>query len=170
MFAPNLESLWLDLINNFGQLFDAMQVSQPARFPALKYLTIPTYDHNNFSKVFPTITHLHLPANFFRDDRLVELLLGQWRHLHTLVVSMIWEPESSRFHGALRHFLPYRRNAGYPIRKLLVDDHLFRVLKKEKPDISGEVDIELLTLESYSGSWIMNHGWIIEQNMYEIDM
>lgn len=163
MFAPNLESLWLDYsFNNFGHLFDAPYVTQPTRFPALKYLTIPTYGfshHNNFSKVFPTITHLHLPhANFFRDDRLADFLLRQWRHLHTLVIGMIRESQSSRFHGALCHFLPYRRNAGYPIRKLLVDEDLFRMLKKERPDISGEVEIEILSLESYREPWwIMSH-------------
>ncbi|KAF8806560.1 hypothetical protein BYT27DRAFT_7167962 [Phlegmacium glaucopus] len=163
MFAPSLESLWLDYsFNNFGHLFNAPDITQPTRFPALKYLTIPTYgfsNHTNFSKVFPTITHLHLPhANFFRDDRLADFLLGQWRYLHTFVVSMIRESQSSGFHRALCRFLPYRRDAGYPICKLLVDEDLFRMLKKERPDISGEVGMGLLSLETYREPWwIMSH-------------
>ena len=163
MFAPNLESLWLDYsFSNFGHLFDAPHVTQPNRFPALKYLTIPTYGfsrYNNISRVFPTITHLHLPhANFYRDDRLADFLLGHWRYLHTLIVDMIRESQSSGFHGALRHILPYRRNAGYPIKKLLVDEDLFRALKKEGSDILGEVDIELLGLDTYREPWwVMSH-------------
>ena len=49
-------------------------------------------------------------------------------------------------------------NAGYPIQKLLVDEDLFRMLKKERPDISGEVEIEILSLETYREPWwIMSH-------------
>jgi len=169
MFAPSLESLWLDYsFNNFGHLFDAPHITQPNRFPVLKYLTIPThgFSHcNNISRVFPNITHLHLPfANFYRDDRLADFLLGQWRYLHTLVVGMTRESQSSRFYGALRHILPYRRKAGYPIRKLLVDEDLFRMLKKEGFDILGEVDIELLSLDTYKEPW-----WIISHERRQIE-
>lgn len=170
MFAPNLESLWLDYsFNNFGYLFDAPHVTQPSRFPALKYLTIPTYGFshcNNMSRVFPTITHLHLPhANFYRDDRLLDFLLGQWKSLHTLIVEMVRQSQNSRFHSALRHILPYRRNAGYPIRKLLVDEHLFRALKKEGSDISAEVDIELLSLDTYKEPW-----WVMSYERRQMNL
>jgi len=88
-----------------------------------------------------------------------DFLLEQWRYLHTLVVGMTRDVSESKFLRYIATYLPYRRKAGYPIRKVVVDEDLFRVLKKEGFDILGEVDIELLSLDTYKEPW-----WIISMN------
>ncbi|KAF8801347.1 hypothetical protein BYT27DRAFT_7198423 [Phlegmacium glaucopus] len=161
--APNLESLWLgSSFDNYGHLFNAPQMSGHVKFPALKYLTIPSYDfsyNTQFPTAFPTITHLYLPyANFYHDNRFKITFTSHWKHLDTLVTGLIRQAQMVKFHGALCKFLPLRRNAGYPIRMLLIDEDLCSMLKKESPNVSRYVKIDVLSLETYQEPWwIMSH-------------
>ena len=158
--APNLVSLWLG--SSFGSYGHFFSASAPGKFPALKYLTIPCYDfsyNSHFSFAFPTITHLYLPyCNLRGDTRFRTTFTSYWRQLDTLVTGLIRQKQTLKFHSDLSHFLPLRRNAGYPIRQLLVDDDLRGTLKKELPDVSQHVKIDVLSLETYQEPWwIMSH-------------
>ena len=160
--APNLVSLWLgSSFDSYGHFFNA---PGPIRFPSLKYLTIPSYDFSDnlqFPRAFPTITHLYLPhVNLhYRDDgRFKATFTSHWRHLDTLVTGMLRQGQLLKFHGDLCKFLPHRRNAGYPICQLLVDDDVRKMLKKELPDVSRYVKIDVLNVETYQEPWwIMSH-------------
>jgi hypothetical protein len=165
--APNLVSLWLgSSFHKFGHFFNAIG-SGRVKFPALKYLTIPSYDfsHNSqFPHVFPTITHLYLPyvniyaAGYIVDTRFNSTFTSYWRRLDTLVMVLIRQRQMTRLHTDLCTFLPIRRSAGYPIRQLLVDDDIRRVLEKQSPDVSNYVKVDILSLENYQEPWwIMSH-------------
>ncbi|KAF8161306.1 hypothetical protein B0H34DRAFT_374747 [Crassisporium funariophilum] len=163
MSAPKLESLWLDCsFDSFSTFFDAPQMAGPTKFPALQYLTIPSYafhQHNRFPKAFPTIKHLHLPfANFFNATRLNEMVGAQWPHLHTLAVSMIRETHITKFNGAMNAVLASRRAVGHPLRHLLVDEDLMRLMKKLTPSLAGKVAIKPLGLDNYKEHW-----WVASQ-------
>ena len=160
--APNLVSLWLG--SSFGSYGHFFSASAPNKFPTLKYLTIPSYDfsyNSHFSSAFPTVTHLYLPyvnLHFRGDPRFRTTFISYWRQLDTLVTGLIRQKQTLKFHSDLSHFLPLRRNAGYPIRQLLVDDDLRTTLKKELPDVSQHVKIDVLSLETYQEPWwIMSH-------------
>ena len=160
--APNLVSLWLgSSFDNYGHFFNG---SSPSKFPALKYLTIPSYDFSynaQFPNAFPTITHLYLPyvnLHYRGDTRFKTTFTSHWRQLDTLVTGLIRQTQTLKFHSDLCNFLPHRRDAGYPIRQLLIDDDLRRILKKERPDVSQYVKIDVLSLETYREPWwIMSH-------------
>ena len=164
--APNLVSLWLgSSFENYGQYFNS---SGPGKFPALKYLTIPSYDfsyNSHFPLAFPTVTHLYLPyvnLHYSGDTRFKTTFGSLWRQLDTLVTGLIRQKQTHKFHSDVCNFLPLRRNAGYPIRQLLVDDDLRHILKKKLPDVSQFVEIDTLSLETYHEPWwIMSH----ERNM-----
>jgi len=161
--APNLESLWLgSSFNSYSHLFDTPQMRGHVKFPALKYLTIPSYDfsyHFQFPTAFPTITHLYLPyANFYQEDRVKITFTSHWQHLDTLVTGLIRQAQMEKFHGALCNFLPLRRSAGYPIRMLLVDEDLRSMLGKKPLKVSRYVKIDVLSLDTYQEPWwIMSH-------------
>ena len=160
--APNLVSLSLgSSFHNFGQFFN---VSNPGKFPALKYLTIPRYDfsyNTQFPHAFPNVTHLYLPylnVHYRGDNRFKTTFISHWRQLDTLATGMIREGQTQKFHNDLCNFLPLRRDAGYPLRQLLIDGDLRRILKKEHPDASQYVKIDVLSLETYQEPWwIMSH-------------
>ena len=160
--APNLVSLWLgSSFESYSHFFNAQG---PIKFPSLKYLTIPSYDFSDnlqFPRAFPTITHLYLPyVNLhYRDDiRFKATFTSHWRHLDTLVTGLLRQGQALKFHGDLCKFLPHRRNAGYPLRQLLVDDDVRKMLKKELPDVSQYVKIDVLNVETYQEPWwIMSH-------------
>jgi hypothetical protein len=160
--TPNLVSLWLgSSFDNYGHLFNA---SPPGKFPALKYLTIPSYDfsyNSQFAHAFPTITHLYLPypnLHYRGDTRFKATFTSYWRQLDTLVTGLIRQNQTLKFHSDLCNFLPLRRDAGYPIRQLLVDDDLYNILKKKLPDVSQYVKVDVLSLETYQEPWwIMSH-------------
>jgi len=164
--APNLVSLWLGAsFDNYGHFFNA---SGPVKFPALKYLTIPSYDfsyNTQFPRAFPNITHLYLPyvnLHYRGDVRFKDTFASHWKHLDTLVTGLIRNGQTLKFHTDLCKFLPLRRDAGYPIRQLLIDGDLRSMLKKELPDVSQYVKIDVLSLETYQEPWwIMSH----ERNM-----
>jgi len=165
IYAPNLVSLWLgSSFDNYGHFFNAPASAGPAKFPALKYLTIPFYDFSdNFllPRAFPTITHLYLPYVKLRQhdgNRFKTTFTSHWRHLDTLATGMIRRTQMLNLHSELYKFLPLRRYAGYPIRQLLVDDDLRSMLMKELPDIFQYVKIDVLSLETYQEPWwIMSH-------------
>ena len=160
--TPNLVSLWLgSSFDNYGHFFNA---SAPGKFPTLKYLTIPSYDFSynaQFAHAFPNITHLYLPyvnLHYRGDNRFKTTFTSHWRRLDTLAAGLIRQTQTLKFHSDLCNFLPLRRNAGYPIRQLLIDDDLRRFLKKEIPDVSQYVEIDVLSLETYQDPWwIMSH-------------
>ena len=160
--APNLESLWLgSSFDNYGHFFNG---SGPGKFPALKYLTIPSYDfsyNTQFPLAFPTITHLYLPyvnLHYRGDTRFKTTFASHWRQLETLATGLIRQTQTLKFHSDLCNFLPLRRDAGYPLRQLLIDDDLRSMLKKEPPDVSQYVKIDVLSLETYQEPWwIMSH-------------
>ena len=164
--APDLESLWLgSAFDYYGHFFSAFQMASPVnKFPALKYLTIPSYDfshHTQFPSVFPTVTHLYLPyANIYYrvDTRFKTTFTSHWRHLDTLVIGLIRPAQMLKFHSVLCEFLPHRRNAGYPIRQLLIDADLLSLLNKEVPDVFQYVKADVLSLETYREPWwVMSH-------------
>ena len=160
--TPNLVSLWLgSSFDNYGHFFNT---SGPSKFPALKYLTIPSYDFSyssQFAHAFPTITHLYLPyvnLHYRGDTRFKTTFTSYWRQLDTLITGLIRQTQTLKFHSDLCNFLPLRRDAGYPIRQLLIDDDLHTVLKKEVPDVSQYVKIDVLSLETYQEPWwVMSH-------------
>lgn len=160
--APNLVSLWLgSSFDSYGHFFNA---PGSVKFPSLKYLTIPCYDFSDslqFPRAFPTITHLYLPyVNLhFRDDsRFKTTFTSHWRHLDTLVMGLLRQAQMLKFHNDLCKLLPLRRDAGYPIRQLLIDADLRKLLKKELPDVSRYVKIDVLSVETYQEPWwIMSH-------------
>lgn len=166
--APNLQSLWLgSSFNHYGRLFDAPQMSGPAgKFPVLKYLTIPSYDfsyNTQFPNAFPTVTHLHLPnanLHYRFDTRFTSTFTSHWRHLDTLVTGMVRQAQVLKFHDALSKFLPHRRNAGFPIRQLLIDDDLRNMLNKD-PNVLQYVKVDVLSLETYREPW-----WIMSQERH----
>ena len=159
--APNLVSLWLgSSFDNYGLFFP----SSPNKFPALKYLTIPSYDfsyNTHFPRAFPSVTHLYLPyvnVHYRGDTRFKFTFTSNWKQLDTLATGLIRQTQTQKFHADLCHFLPLRRDAGYPIRQLLVDDDLCRMLKKGLPDASQYVKVDVLSLETYQEPWwIMSH-------------
>jgi hypothetical protein len=164
--APNLESLWLgssrSSFEHYSHFFDSPQMTGPVnKFPALKYLTIPSYDfsyHEKISSAFPTVTHLYLPYVYNVGTRFEPTFTSHWRHLDTLATGSIRQTQMEKFHSTLCKFLPFRRHAGYPIRQLLVDGDLLGILKKEKPNVFEYVKIDLLNLETYREPWwIMSH-------------
>jgi len=72
--APQLETLWLDCsFDNFPTYFfgaPQLNVYGVPKFPKLKYLTMVMDDFmfsNEFSRIFPTVTHIHFPYPSFRD-------------------------------------------------------------------------------------------------------
>lgn len=160
--APNLESLWLgSSFDHFGHFFNG---SSPGKFPALRYLTIPSYDFSynvQFPHAFPTITHLNLPylnLHYRGDIRFKSTFTSHWRQLDTLATGLIRHTQMSKFHNDLCSLLPLRRDAGYPLRQLLIDDDLRHILKKELPDVFQYVKIDVLSLETYHEPWwIMSH-------------
>jgi len=162
MSAPNLVSLWLgSSLDSYGFYFN---VSGPGKFPALKYLTIPSYDfsyNSHFPHAFPTITHLYLPyvnLHYRGDSRFKTTFTSYWRQLDTLVTGLIRPTQTLKFHADLCDFLPVRRDAGYPIRQLLIDDDLRIILKKQLPDVSQYAKIDVLSLETYRETWwVMSH-------------
>lgn len=161
--APNLESLWLgSSFTGYDYFFDTPQMTGPVKFPALKYLTIPCYDfsHNTqFPAAFPTVTYLHLPyASFYNHGAVMVTFAAHWKHLDTLATGLIRQSQMPKFHGALCNFLPLRRNAGYPLHTLLIDEDLRSMLEKERPNVSVHVKVDLLNSETYREPWwIMSH-------------
>lgn len=169
--APNLQSLWLgSSLDSYNHFFDSPQTAGPVgKFPALKYLTIPSYDfsfNTKFPIAFPTVTHLHLPYPnlYYRvDTRFKTTFASHWRHLDTLITGLIRQKQTLKFHDALCHFLPHRRDAGYPIRQLLVDGELRNMLNKQVPNVFQYVKIDVLSLENYREPWwIMSHERYID--------
>jgi len=160
--APNLVSLWLgNSFDNYGHFFNA---SGPAKFPSLKYLTIPSYDfsyNTQFPRAFPSITHLYLPyinLHFRGDARFKSTFTSHWRQLETLATGSIRQAQTPKFHSDLCYFLPLRRDAGYPLCQLLIDEDLRGMLKRELPDVSRYVKIDILSLETYREPWwVMSH-------------
>jgi len=162
--APNLESLWLgSSYDKYGHFFNASQiVGQTVKFPVLKYLTMPSYNLSycvEFSNAFPTITHLHLPsAGIYHNPQFETIFASHWRHLDTLVTASLRQSQMPKFHHALSKVLPLRRNTGYPIRQILVDEDLRTLLKKQSPNVSHYVKIGKLSLETYQEPWwVMSH-------------
>ena len=163
--APNLESLWLgSSYKKYGRFFNApSMVAQRVKFPVLKYLTMSFYDFPyclEFSTVFPNITHLYLPcANYYRDHTLFETVLtSHWRHLDTFATASLRQSQMPIIHSALSKILPLRRNAGYPIRQILLDDDLRMLFRKKFHDVLPNVKIDKLSLETYQEPWwVMSH-------------
>lgn len=100
--APRLESLWLQWTLN---KYECHQLDSPqmagitglGKFPELRYLTLKGPDirfTTRFAQVFPSITHLHLssadPSNGIVIQR---ALVDHWTSLHTLVLTVLTEPE-----------------------------------------------------------------------------
>ena len=163
--APNLVSLWLgNSCDRYGEFFNS---SVPGKFPSLKYLTIPSYDFSyitQYSLSFPSVTHLYLPyvnLHYGGDARFKHTFTSYWTHLDTLATGLVRQGQMQKFHTDLSSFLPRRRDAGYPLRQLLVDDDLCGVLKKGFPDVSRYVKIDVLSLETYQEPW-----WVMSQERH----
>ncbi|KAJ3514749.1 hypothetical protein NLJ89_g2196 [Agrocybe chaxingu] len=138
-------------------VFDSPQFNGRPKFPDLRYLTIQTdnlFLSERFSKIFPTITHLHLPYPDFHRHvlHLENALVGRWKGVHTIVLTMYRERNEQRLVATLLALLPTRRNSGHPVKSLLVDQDHLKMLRVP-PRLSSQVDLQLVSPENYQEVW-----------------
>lgn len=159
--APSLQSLWLDCSIDSTIVFEAPQMLTGNKFPVLKYLTLESYDMyttNSFARIFPTITHLHLPYAALFHVRYFERALVDvptiWEQLVTLIVSARKIDQARKFFEALCRILPDRRRAEAPLQSLLLDGDLLKFLLAQKSDLLHEhLTMEELRKDNYSEFW-----------------
>jgi len=161
MSAPKLNSIWLDCsYDNFGFLFDASQMSGThgrSKFPNLQYLTLPMDNLTRmikFAKIFPSITHLHLPyPDFYYAIHLQTALTNHWTSLHTVVFTMLKGTSQGNLNPCFSAVLPYRRQAGRPIKHLLLDRDFFQNIRKSAPELIPQVEMEIISASNYKEAW-----------------
>lgn len=157
IIAPNIESIWLHCSYSIFPIFETIHGGN--LFPKLRYLTIQDFDTihiSSFASIFPTITHLHLAyPNFYHITHFTEGMLsdaGAWPNLTALIIHTRQDHFSERLIPALADILPNRTAAGRPIKQLLVDGDLRKVLIAEK-SLKGLSKIDEIDNTNYYEPW-----------------
>ncbi|KAG6857186.1 hypothetical protein H0H87_008251 [Tephrocybe sp. NHM501043] len=161
---PRLESLWLHCPHYHVLNMIIDHYPRPT-FPALKYLTLQTFDYYasvKASVVFPTIEALHLAFcnNFhvsFLQQALVEDALARWRNLHTLVFRTTRETYASKFSSVLNEVVIDRHYANRPIKKVLLDRDALSALSTAN-SVRMHTSLEELQEGNFDDPWwILSH-------------
>jgi hypothetical protein len=170
--APNLESLWLEC--NFKYFNTSAYSVAPqmslgrSKFPKLQYLTLPRVKLPFSPKLFPSITHLHLPGIDVVPGHLTTLettLSALWPSLHTVVFTVLRrEADWEKIGDLIVPCLQRRHSQGRPIIDLLVDRDILCVTeRKVRSGLPAGTKMQLVSGENYVEPW-----WNQEDRLYAL--
>lgn len=165
--VPNLQSLWMDYPNHAipESFFNSPMFSTANNFPALRYLTLQSYDFYGIeflARVFPSVTHLHLAyCNTSHIRYLRDALLNKdhrwWPHLHAVAIQTTRDHYVEKLEQTFEEITGSRVHDGMPIKKLFLDLHGFLALSKSNT-LQEHTKLEELGPTNYSDPrWIMAH-------------
>ncbi|KAF9553028.1 hypothetical protein CPC08DRAFT_249354 [Agrocybe pediades] len=159
--APIVESLWLNCSVHEWDGFSRFISASPALpgFSTLKYLTMPNHDLTSIdgiARMFPSITHLHLPhvLNTIQSARLLNALTFSWAFVDTIILSMLEDQQNEHLVTNLKAYVLIRHDHQRPTSRILVNEDQFDKLRRAFEGFPPRaVEVLLLNSTTYTEMW-----------------